>query len=204
MNPDPARPRVVMFLAEATFSHDWARAARTVADVVTVAVVRDPVSARDPWEERHGQPAVDHWVRAVRRRPGRLFFKLNAEATARRVETTLRDIERETGRRTDVLHGHFYAGSAFLPAVRRRTGIPYVVTEHSTRLTGESAPHKPLTRAGLRIASEVFGAAGRVIAVSEYLRSCIGKLGLAGEVEVIGNPIDIRMFHAPETAPTAP
>lgn len=186
-----------MFLTARPFGHDWARAARTVADVVTVAVVRNPSEARHRWESIYGPGAVDRWVRSVRVRPAGRFSAFNAEATARRVESCLRSIERDRGP-IDILHGHFYAGSAFLPAVTRRHGTPYVITEHSTRLTGESAAHKRLSKPGFRIATRVFNQAARVIAVSEYLRSCIRSLGLPGDLEVIGNPVDVSLFRPPE------
>jgi len=194
------RPLVVMFLTERPFGHDWARAARRVADVVTVAVVKDPVAARRRWETVHGPAAVDHWVPVFKVRPGGIFSRVNQRITAGRVEARLRRIESERGS-ISLLHGHFYARSSFLPHVRRSFGIPFVVTEHSTRLTRESAAHKPLSRTGLRIAADVFGTAGRVVAVSEYLRSCIAALGLPGDVEVIGNPIDTAVFRPPEQRP---
>jgi glycosyltransferase involved in cell wall biosynthesis len=74
-----------------------------------------------------------------------------------------------------------------------------VVTEHSTRITGQSAAHKPFTATNRRTAARVYGAAAAVLAVSEHLRECIVSAGLADgiDVTVVPNPVEHLVADEP-------
>lgn len=183
------------------FGTDWTRAARTVADVVTLAPVR-----RSRWPTVDGtsflscdpSTGVDYEVRELRARPDRLFRPLVDRVMLRRLLASVAAIEADHGP-LDVAHSHFYPNARALPAVRRLVGLPYVHTEHSTRLTGASPhPRKRLTPAAARAAAAVFSDASHVVMVSEYLRSRLVDQGFPGSFEVIGNPFDVDLFHPAE------
>lgn len=183
------------------FGADWTRAARTVADVVTLAPV-----TRSRWPTLHGTPFLscdpstgrDYELRAYHPRPDRLLRPLTDRVMLRRLLASIASIEAHHGR-FDLAHSHYYPNARSLPAVRRLTRLPYVHTEHSTRLTGASPhPRKRLTPASRHAAAAVFRDASHVIAVSQYLRSRLVDHGFPGPFEVIGNPFDVDLFHPPE------
>jgi glycosyltransferase involved in cell wall biosynthesis len=187
--------RVVMFLTGAApFGQAWAEIAGRIADVVTVDVV--PRHATGPAPA--GRPTPDYPIRRPQLGPKRIAGPAYDRVLTSRIVTTLRRIERERGP-IDVLHTHFYPRARLLPAVGRRLGIPYVHTEHSSALTPEGADARR-TRRGLAAAAASYGAAAKVIAVSDYLRGCLLDLGLPGPIVVVGNPVDVATFapcHVP-------
>jgi glycosyltransferase involved in cell wall biosynthesis len=167
-----------------SYLDDWSRAASQASEVIAIRI-------------GHQREALDgiptYAVPRLDAGPKSMFRIVTHEAMIRRLVTAVTKAEAEHGA-IDILHGHFYSARN-LPAISRRLGIPYVLTEHSTRLTGKSAKHKPLTQSGLKIAERVYGASARILAVSRYLAEAINRLGLPGDVEVVGDPIDIDLFH---------
>jgi glycosyltransferase involved in cell wall biosynthesis len=125
-----------------------------------------------------------------------MWWGLNDRLRADQLIDWVEAVQRDRGP-IDVVHGHFFSGSGYLPIVRRKTGIPYVITEHSSRLTARSADHKQLSPAGLRMAVRAYADAAKVIAPSEYLKGCIEAIGLPGDIEVVPNPVDTDSFRAP-------
>lgn len=190
--------RVVMLVGEEIpFAESWARAAACHAEVITVTAIRKRAGAPRDDAEMGRVRAGDYTVQCLRLRPKRLLGWLINRVMARRLARCVHRIEQERGP-VDLIHTHFYSSLGPMPALKRRTGIPYVVTEHSSRLTLKSATHKPLTRRGLRIARRGYREAARVIAVSNYLKNCITRLGLPARIVVIGNPVDVSLFRPAE------
>lgn len=188
--PRPVRVAVLL-VPGVPFAADWALAAShaTAVDVVTISVGR-----ADP-DRRLLERGIPSWhLPLLRLRPKRLLGPLVDRIMARRLARVVDRIERERGR-VDVVHAHFFGSGRWPRLLHRRRPLPYVVTEHSTRLTGASAAHKPLTGAGLRTAAKVYRDAALVICVSEYLRSCVSARELTARTTVIGNPIDVELFR---------
>ncbi len=183
--------RVLMLLTPGvSFVRDWARAASHVADVVSVTTVRTD------WLRRHTTTVDEGQLRIPRLRPTRMMYPVADAAAVHRLKARLGVLEQQHGP-FDVVHTHFYSSASFMPALKRESGLPYVITEHSTRLTGRSARHKPLSKAGSRIARSVYSEAHRVIVPSEYLAKCIERLDLCApsKIVVLGNPIDVENFR---------
>jgi glycosyltransferase involved in cell wall biosynthesis len=163
-------------LERVPFGGDWARAAAHAVEVETFSVRRTlaatPAVAASPTD-----PGSPHVARTRKLRPDRLFAPASTTIEARHLVALVREVD-------------FYSAARALPAACQALGIPFVVTEHSTRLTGASAAHKPFTARNRRTAARVYGAAARVVAVSDHLRSCIEGAGLASDVAVVPNPVD--------------
>ena len=176
---------------------DWANAAAGVVDLVRLSWVRTlsfdplpqlPFLARDPDRPSHYQIAVFRW------RPTRLLGRVSARVVARRYEHALRHIVAEHGP-VDLVHAHFFAGSDYLLRLRRRLGLPYVITEHSAALTGEH-PGASISPLGLRRARRLYSQAELVIAVSQSLATAIDRLKLGARLRVLPNPVDTARFRA--------
>lgn len=189
--------RVVALLpSKPSFAYEWASAASLAHEVIGVRFA-------SPGVDLHRSPRTSFRViditlpDRVRGLPSRVIQYAYARELARRVSD--RD---GLGGPVDVVHGHFYSQSRVLCELRRRTGIPFVLTEHSSRLTGSSAAHKPLTATGLRVARRGYGAASAVIFVTEYLRECAHGLGLSPRSVVIGNPVSAD-FRSPDRRPSS-
>lgn len=97
--------------------------------------------------------------------------------------------------RPDLCHAHnaIWAGTVAREA-KKRFGIPYVLTEHST------AYRRNLFRAYQeRLTREVFSDAFEVIAVSKGLRSDLQRFIQDREIRVIPNMVNVDYFSLPET-----
>lgn len=193
---------VMVVPAGLPFGLDWARAVRPHASVVTVAHGRPPPGehARRLVQQADYQLPSARW--RLLARPG--FRPLRHRLDARQLRRLVERLAREGG--VDILHGHFYAHSWALPALGAALGVPYVVTEHSSRLTGRSARHKPLTPAGRRMAEEVLRGAALVLPVSQYLADAMIKLDVCdpAQTHVIGNPVDVATFRLRARRPSDP
>lgn len=184
----------------ATFIRYWLGAARQIAHVIRLrALESSPAAHASPLVPVDGvrglyRECADSYLYAIPWSPPyRLLGRPADVPQVLALERALRGIERIHGR-ISVLHGHFYAGTRLLPTVRRRMGLPYVVTEHSTALSGLN-PDRTVSRVGLRIARRVYSSAARVMPVSQDLLSRIRRLGLPGRFEVLDNPVDISSFQ---------
>jgi glycosyltransferase involved in cell wall biosynthesis len=181
------RLHVVMNVGTMPVFATWARAAREVADVTTIALVRPD----------RPRPPADVTIELPRRPLSRLTARFVDRLDARRILAALRELPP-----ADLLHGHFYAGARHLPEVSRALGIPYVVTEHSTAFTGAN-PTKHMTRARRRTARRVFDAAAAVLPVAASLgRLIASETGTTTPLTVIHNPGDATRF-APAPSPPA-
>jgi glycosyltransferase involved in cell wall biosynthesis len=185
MRSSDRRLHVVMNLGMMPVFATWAEAAREVADVTTIALVR-------PGRPR---PVADLTIQLPRRPLSRLTARFVDHLDARRILAALGELPP-----IDLLHGHFYAGARHLPEVSRALGIPYVVTEHSTAFTGAN-PTKHMTRDRRRTARRVFDAAAAVLPVSASLgRQIEAATGTTTPITVIHNPGDAARF-APGPGP---
>jgi glycosyltransferase involved in cell wall biosynthesis len=167
------------------FARDWLSVAREVADVQPVVLGdgRSPMS-----QAIHVAP--------LRLRPSRIFGRINAAVTARRLVQAVRATPSRPP--VEFLHTHFFSSAAPVRIAARRLGIAYAITEHSSRITGHSAWHKPFTRRGRRLARLAYRDAEVVIAVTHYLAQQVRAIQPAANVCVIGNPVDVETFSPVE------
>lgn len=184
----PDRPFVV----------DWEDAARLVADVIRVRTVSRLTGRAIPGFAGIARGVGDstyelctHVIPPYRSAPAVSNARL-----ARRYEKLLALVTQEHGA-VDLIHAHFYPAARGLAELRSRSGIPYVITEHSTALTLQS-PDQRVSRGGLRIARRAYKHASRVMPVSESLRSAAEALGLDARYTVVPNPVDTTLFRLGE------
>lgn len=94
----------------------------------------------------------------------------------------------------DILHAHgaFWAGEA-ARRLSQRYGIPYVVTEHSTRF--ERGLVGPWQR---RLARTIFAQAARSIAVSRHHARVLEEQLTLDRVDVVANVVDTELITPPQ------
>jgi glycosyltransferase involved in cell wall biosynthesis len=189
-----------------TFGDNWAQAAARVAEVRTVAPElrrRGPSVGGLPFLGRDPDRPGGYELVSPRELPRRLLGPLADTPWVRRSTAAVAAIAAEWGP-VDVLHGHFYAACRHFPALRRRTGVPYVVTEHSSKLTRRN-PDQAVTARGVRIARSVYRDAAMVLPVAGSLLGAIRDLGITeGRYRVVPNPVDVDRFHPPAAPPGPP
>lgn len=173
-------PAIMFLTGRSPFGRSWLDAVATATPVVPAML----------GEGGDGQqlavPPLDLPLR-------RWLWPIEANIQGRRIARTVRS----TGVRARLVHSHFYGASSAMPAATARLDVPFVLTEHSSWLSGANPdPAKRLSEPGRRIARRVFSAADHVIAVSDYLAEDIAALGVeADKITVIGNPVDTARFH---------
>lgn len=132
-------------------------------------------------------------VSAPKLRPSRFFWRANAELAARALSRYI-DSRPSAGPGRQLAHGHFYSGSYALRSLQRRTGIPYIVSEHSSALPGAN-PEKAVSQGGIRRAAWVYEKASAVLPVSQSLADAITAHGIpAPNLQVVYNPVDTELF----------
>jgi glycosyltransferase involved in cell wall biosynthesis len=181
--------------ADVSFPYDWASASALEHEVIGIRVARSSENRRPSPDFPVMDVVVGDWVQQL---PARTRQRFVAQETVRVVKRLA-----DAGRPVDVVHGHFYSQAVTLLALRQRALVPFVLTEHSSRLTGSSSADKPLTSRGLTLARRAYEEASEVIFVSRYLQGCAEERGLAPKASVIGNPVDPR-FHALARFPSSP
>lgn len=197
---------VMLVLSEKTFSWDWLEAARGSAQVIALestSTIADwePLESA-PFLARNPEDPLHYRYVGGRKLPYRLLGKFADTLLVQRMSDILAALESTHGP-IDVIHTHFYSGARFLPQVKERTGIPYVVTEHSTAITRES-PDKQIGPRGLRIARRAYAEASTVMPVSDSLLRAILDHGLRGRFRVVDNPVDMRRFSPAQQPPGSP
>ena len=90
----------------------------------------------------------------------------------------------------DIVHAHFYSIAAIASIVKKRYGIPYVITEHSSKLNKPANQISPLDQ---RLATQAYQCCDRLICVSETLRNNILK-NFEHDSIVIPNMVDNQSF----------
>lgn len=95
----------------------------------------------------------------------------------------------------DIVHLHCYEGGEFAKAITGQYGIPYVVTEHSSRFLLGTVP------AALEpVAKDVFSHAAARIAVSKFLEETLEKK-YALDFRYVPNIVDVSAFKRDESVP---
>jgi glycosyltransferase involved in cell wall biosynthesis len=95
-------------------------------------------------------------------------------------------------------HGSMWAGAA-AQRIADRTGIPYLLTEHSSKFLTGRLPHW-----GVRMAKPAFRSAACCVAVSKVLAKSLQTAVAAGPVEVIPNSVDPDRFPIRRTEQAGP
>lgn len=180
--------------AAGTFVEDWAKAASRSAEVVGVTRVRalpageDQIDSSMALGQVAGCPVV--FIKTpLPIRPKRLARELNNRLEVARTIPAVRFLEREFGP-IDIIHSHFYAGSGAVPDLAKRMGIPFVHTEHSSRLVANPS----FASSSRRAMQELFGAAACVMFVGADQMEFVRALGIEGPFQVVPNPVDDSHF----------
>lgn len=193
------RPRVLVlthwFPTEAMphayrFVLDWCDVSRRVADVVVLHLVRPGPGAITGGLTRGGHPdlpGVDVWRLAVRGPTGWKPRSLLADIRAVRRAVTVVEAQ---GGPVDLVHAHVFTVALHALWLRLRTGKPYVVTEHFSRLLGRDLRWFHLVQAwiGLRAASTV-------APVGQSLSQAMRDRGIRARFEVLPNPVQVDEFR---------
>lgn len=191
--------RVLRFYSSRPRVRAWSRVARRVAEEIELHHVRrltwQPVNAlgfvaQDPEDTGRYQILV---TPLRNKKPKRLTWPLDNYVMIRRYVAFISWLQREIGYPLDLIHVHSYVEGRALPEVTRRLGVPFVLTEHFPFLLS-SAWHHSATRAGRRVARQVYTSARFVMPVSEWLRDELVSNGMTARFEVIPPPIDNVTF----------
>ena len=95
----------------------------------------------------------------------------------------------------EIVHLHCYEGGEFAKAIKEKYGIPYVVTEHSSRFLLGTIP--PVLEP---VAKDVFSHASVRIAVSDFLKETLArKYGL--DFQYVPNIVDVSAFTMDHSVP---
>lgn len=70
----------------------------------------------------------------------------------------------------DVVHAHFYSIAAIAAILKKKYGIPFIITEHSSKL---NKPAEQISNLDKRLASKAYQSCDQLICVSEALRKNI-------------------------------
>ncbi len=96
--------------------------------------------------------------------------------------------------RPDIIHVHSYGAAVYARALKRLFGVPYVLTEHTSRIK------RPLPAAEEARIRRGYNGAAALIAVSHGLAGHMRRF-TAQEIRVIPNMVDPRFLDAPLRPP---
>lgn len=163
---------------QGTFVRDWAQVAARTADVTVLHLASGgPGPLERAQESAHTEFAVYRLPIAWRgaRAP------ISHLRDTRVASSAITDLHR--ARRFDLFHAHTYPAATPARLAARRCGVPYVVTEHFSRLIrGDERWYHRLE------ARYAFRAAAAVTAVGPALASAIERLARCS-VKVLANPV---------------
>lgn len=91
----------------------------------------------------------------------------------------------------DIVHAHFYSIAAIASILKRKFCIPFVVTEHSSKLNRNLLE---ISRLDARIAANAYQKADRVVVVSKALAANL-KQNFGVEGQIIPNIVDVSNFQ---------
>lgn len=91
----------------------------------------------------------------------------------------------------DIVHAHFYSIAAIASILKRKFCIPFVVTEHSSKLNRNLLE---ISRLDARIAANAYQKADRVVVVSKALAANL-KRNFGVEGQIIPNIVDVSNFQ---------
>ncbi len=205
----PLNPRSVLVIPSwypprgGTFFRDHARALSAAGMNVSV-VSADPVSLKQNpgllWKRSYSYSAMDQGIREFRTPFPIIPFveRPNARLWIRRMKKLVFQYIDKHGR-PDVMqvHSSIWAGVA-AAAIKKDTGVPYVVTEHRGRFVTPNPHAAELFRDWhLPLVREAFANADQIVVVSDALKEKIA--GIAGVAEenilTIPNLTDTDFFH---------
>lgn len=178
--PTPEEP------AQGTFVHDWSRLAARIAEVT---VLHLSPGGPGPLERSRGvtEAEFDTYRLPIAWQGAR--SPLSHLRDARAAGSVIAEFHRE--RDFDLIHAHAYPAATAARVGAHRCRIPYVVTEHFTRLIrGDDRWYHRLE------ARYAFGRAAAVTAVGPPLGSAVERLA-RGPVTVIPNPVPGDFTPAP-------
>lgn len=91
----------------------------------------------------------------------------------------------------DIIHAHFYSIAAIASILRKKYGIPYIITEHSSKLNKEIEGISAIDK---KLARKAYDSCDQIICVSEALRQNIKK-NFQHDSIVIPNIVDDQSFN---------
>lgn len=91
----------------------------------------------------------------------------------------------------DVIHAHFYSIAAIASVLKKRFAVPFVITEHSSKL---NINIKNISELDIKLARKAYQNADKVIAVSNALAENL-KNNFNVDAEVIHNIVDVSHFQ---------
>lgn len=91
----------------------------------------------------------------------------------------------------DIIHAHFYSIAAIASVLKKRFQIPFVITEHSSKLNKNILE---ISKLDARLAQKAYQNADRVVAVSNALARNL-KNNFNVDAEVIHNIVDVSRFQ---------
>lgn len=91
----------------------------------------------------------------------------------------------------DVVHSHFYSISAIASILKKKYGIPFVITEHSSKL---NKPAEQISDLDKQLAKKAYQNCDQLICVSEALRKNILQ-NFGHDSVVIPNMVDNQSFN---------
>ena len=98
--------------------------------------------------------------------------------------------------RPDVVHAHFYSIAAIASIIKKKYDIPFVITEHSSKL---NKPTMQISNLDKRLAAKAYQSCDQLICVSEALRNNILQ-NFRHDSIVIPNMVDNHCFQYLERA----
>lgn len=105
----------------------------------------------------------------------------------KRVEKLYLDYEKQFGR-PDIIHAHVFMMGYAAMQLKKKYGIPYVITEHLSSFPLQKVPKRYNT-----MISAIFDNADACLAVSQFLK-CSMQPFTQNNIEVIPNNIDTHLF----------
>ena len=187
--PSAIRPQVLMLEGNFTFVQDWATAAGQVADVTLGVGIDIRFSDRRPGlssGNRVTAPVVN--IPRLHLRPSRVFAGVSAAHQAYAIDRAIQRIGK--GAPSPIcIHTHFYSNADGAILLKRRRGIPFVHTEHSSAIVDGQ-----VSASGRRRLFEVCREAAAVFAVSQPLADAMRDYGVDVDIRVAHNPVDLGLF----------
>lgn len=91
----------------------------------------------------------------------------------------------------DVIHAHFYSIAAIASVLKKRFDVPFIVTEHSSKLNRKLLE---ISKLDVKLAQMAYQNADKVIAVSNALAKNL-KTNFNVDAEVVHNIVDVSNFQ---------
>ncbi|MFH2069041.1 MAG: glycosyltransferase [Candidatus Omnitrophota bacterium] len=147
---------------------------------------KKPLEFRSVTED--GVPAI----RFTYRRP---WYKTESFSTY--VKGVLSGLQklRDGGFRPDLIHANIYFTGVPASIIKKREGVPYVITEHFTKVSRKRLDRVNTGR--LRLAMKN---AYRILPVCKPLEKAIRDYGITGYFEIVPNTVNDKIFYPPVEA----